>query len=533
MMAMIKRFKKTFSISIYRLFVGAIICTAPIFCSAEIVINEIMYDFGSAAKDESDSGREWIEIKNTNDVPYDFNEALCPESGSMKSSARRFATASNDYPICVFSGQTTIPPGGFALITNGPSNFSGYTGLILKSNFSLPNSSSTLTVLNDGVNLTDSVFYDKNMRGYHDGNSLQLSGTSWIAALPTPGAANTTAVSEPPSDPSSSEPPSNNDYNTQSINTQNTSGSGGSHPVEPQIFAFIKSEVSSIIGADTIFSGSTLGLDKKPIENARYLWSFGDGAMKEGQTVAHSYFAPGTYLVILEVSVGDFNASARTKIGAAKSGFSIEKVETGGEGFIEIKNSLPREANISRWILRTNGKTFTFPSPTVILAGNSVAFPNAVTGLEPDLSDTELFYPNGALAIKFEQKIVTTKIAAVKPVAHTIIPKIETVEPVPDKEIPILAVKESSTTVEKPMISEDFSSSTIIYAAAAGASGNYTDWVLALGGLIGVGALVMIFSRRGSGVKAEETIEADLSENSDSKQALTADDFEIEEEKEE
>ncbi|MCG2698987.1 PKD domain-containing protein, partial [Candidatus Parcubacteria bacterium] len=82
-------------------------------------------------------------------------------------------------------------------------------------------------------------------------------------------------------------------------------------PVEPQIFANAGSDKTAIAGADVYFSGKALGLKKEPLESARYLWNFGDGAISEGQNVKHVYKYPGEYIVILDISSGKYSASGR------------------------------------------------------------------------------------------------------------------------------------------------------------------------------------------------------------------------------
>lgn len=496
------------------LFFFAVFSLVPAFCLADVVISEIMYDPKGT---DANAGGEWIEVHNTGADSVDLTKWY-------------FYDNETNHGITT-DGVTEVPADGYAVISSNVTNFknffTGYTGLIFKASFSLNDGEPLAMKSAKDAALSGAVTYSSDWGAKNDGNSLQLSGGNWIAAVPTPGAPNVSAGSQPPPNNQDNPPPAVTESTTAS-STASSSGSVNRAPVEPQIFAFITGDKSAIVGVESIFKGSTFGLDKKPIENARYLWSFGDGTVKEGQTVAHEWRMPGSYLVVLEVSSGEFNASNRQKVSVATANVSISKIESGKSGSIAVKNSLADDVNISRWGLRSKEQTFTFPSPTIILAGATVYFANDTTGLDPDPSATELLYPNGLVASQFSPEAPKAAAAPAsapvsvnqnsKPSAQNNLSK--------SPGAPV--VKKSDNKPLATAVSEPAASSTVIYSAAAAQSGTSLDWILALVGVVGVGAAGVLFSMKPKVVAPNNG--SNEGENGD--KPLRAEDFEIIEEKE-
>ena len=147
---------------------------------AGLMINEIMYDLPG-----SDSGREWIEIKNTNSSTVDATEIKLNENNT-------------NHSLTLSQGNGSIPAGGFAVIANDVQKFladnPSYPGIILKASFSLNNTGELLALKAVDTSL-DQFSYSSSLGANGDGKSLQLVNGLWLAATPTPGLENSASIS--------------------------------------------------------------------------------------------------------------------------------------------------------------------------------------------------------------------------------------------------------------------------------------------------------------------------------------------------
>lgn len=352
--------------------------------NAAVIISEIMYDpaGNDAGSGSSSASREWIEIKNDGDIEIDV-------------SSLKFRENDTDHGLALKQGSVVLPPGGYAIIASSDQrfleDFPAYSGALFDSSFSLSNEGEALVIKYTGDVIIDSVTYEVAWGGKNDGNSLQKSGGSFIAALPTPGGG--TSAGSTPFSVSSSTPA------TPSSNTNQSSN----WPVEQQIFANAGPDKTATVGADMVFEGKALGLEKKPIENARFLWNFGDGTTKEGKSVLYAYKYPGEYIVVLDVSSGYFSASDRVLIKAENSKIIISSLGTSQNNFIELTNPSNYDIDISLWMLRSGMTTFFLPARTYIAGNKKLIFASDTTKIIPQKGErVELLYPNGSLATLFE-----------------------------------------------------------------------------------------------------------------------------------
>ncbi|MEK7128798.1 MAG: PKD domain-containing protein, partial [Patescibacteria group bacterium] len=191
--------------------------------------------------------------------------------------------------------------------------------------------------------------------------------------------------------------------NSETSSSANTTSNSSSWPVEQQIFANAGPDKTVTVGADMVFEGKALGLEKKPIENARFLWNFGDGTTKEGKSVLYAYKYPGEYIVVLDVSSGYFSASDRVLIKAENSKIIISSLGTSQNNFIELTNPSNYDIDISLWMLRSGMTTFFLPARTYIAGNKKLIFASDTTKIIPQKGErVELLYPNGSLATLFE-----------------------------------------------------------------------------------------------------------------------------------
>lgn len=470
----------------------------PFIASAEVQFTEVMYDLESG----SDTGREWIEIYNAGNSPVDV-------------SGYRLHEGTTNHTLSVFQGNGTLPAGGTAIIADNPAKFlidvPNFSGTILDSSFSLSNTGESLA-LKDSVLLDiDQLTYSSDMGANGDGKTLQRSGTSWVAALPTPGsfslATNSSSggssggSSSATSEASNSSSTSSGEESASSATASSSqtvagsaSGSSSKWPTKPQIYADAGSDKRVTVGTPTEFRGEALGIDKKPLENARYLWNFGDGGSAEGQHVLHEYRYPGSYIATLDVSAGEFSNSDKLMVTVVAADLALYSGADALGGYIEIENRGGEETDLSYWQLVSSGKIFTLPKDTFLLAKKSVRFSESVTRLTAS-PVAELHYPNGTLALLSSHS--SSAVSVQSAVAAPVVPVNRST-----------VVSASPQISQTPVVQEE-TSSVVAAVAAAPLSlkasstlfshfGEY-KWFYLLGVLLGSTLVVLFWLGRPSG----------------------------------
>ncbi len=357
-------------------FIMSITLFLPSFVSASVVINEITW-MGTAVS----STDEWIELYNNGFEAVDLTGWVLK--------------AQDDAPMINLSG--SIPGNSFFLLertddTTVPTIIADliYTG-------ALSNDGEVLILNNASGNEIDKVDASA---GWPAGDNttketMQWNGSVWITAAATPRAINSGASESPQQQ--QTQPPS-----------QPSSGGSDSSPyIPPEKLPKIKADAGPdktvVVGASTEFRGQAFGLKDELLDNARFLWTFGDGAAKEGKNITHIYRYPGNYIVVLDITSGDYSAADRALIKATANQFFISEVKIGTEGWIEFENKSKQEIDISGCQIRTNGKVFTFPQSSRILSSAYLVVPSEVSGLvlsqEKDV--IEFLYPGGFKADVF------------------------------------------------------------------------------------------------------------------------------------
>lgn len=374
----------------------------PFLANAGVYINEVAYDISGV-----DEKREWIEIYNDS-------------NSEIKLTDWKFNDGSNhllsEPPKNGGKGSLILPSQNYAVLADNAERFiidyPDYFGILIDTVMNLNNDGDTLKILDDKGNEIDSVSYNKKQGADGDGNSLQKAAGTWGASLSTPGSVN--AGQSSPSNPnngSSSSDGSQSVSSSVSSSAQVEQSFGQSGPVnwpsEERIFANAGGDKTVIVGADTFFFGKSLGLKKEPLDNAKYLWNFGDGSYAEGQNVKHSYKYPGGYIVALDVSSGKFLASDRLNVKAVPNELQIIEAN---KDFIKIKNKSSFLIDISDWFLRNNGSVFKFPESSFIAAGAELSISSEVSKIifTGNGQTAEILYPNGSVAFSYQEKTTSS-----------------------------------------------------------------------------------------------------------------------------
>lgn len=396
-----------------------IVFIVPSLASAQVVINEIMYN-----PQGSDSGREWVELYNSGTA----DETMVGGSGK---GSWRINDGSNhtltDPNSGTGRGSLTIPAGGYLVVANDPNDFisgeyanSGTSSFsVVKSSLSLSNNGGALTLTDGTGAIIDTASFTPTQGGNDDTSSLQRQPDgSWIAALPTPGALNATVAYTAPQTPANSSGGSSSSSQTDQTQSNNSSYVP---PPAPSLYAEAGGNRSVIVAADAVFDASAYDKMQTLLDptNVRFLWNFGDGTSAEGAAVLHHFSYPGRYAVVLQIAQNKNAAMDEIVVTAEAAAMSFSLLSDGG---IEIKNLAEHDLDLSGWVIQYASGNFSnqfiLPETSKLLAGSSMRVSPTTLQFRAS-SSTMLEYPNGALALAMGESTAATnaQVPATIPIA--------------------------------------------------------------------------------------------------------------------
>jgi len=336
----------------------------PVSGWAQMVMTEIMYDVPG-----TDSGREWVEVRNGGQDAVDL-------------SAWKLFEANVSHKITAM-GVSQVAPGGYAIIADSPEKFMSdnpnFSGPLFDSAFSLSSDGEAL-VLRDAVGAdADSVSYDPMIGAKGDGMSLQrVADGRWVSAMPTPGSATTAVQSETVAlvdDAGSDSESGSGEGGVSSVSQDSQSGSAHSSQVLANTSADeVELEVTS--------GRARLGLIDTAIEfRARvrkgasatssidHAWSMGDGSVRHGAVIDHTYRFAGFYSVVL-------NSSSRASVAVSRVAVRIMEPQISIIGltdqYVEVENHGSSEINIGGWSFQTEAGRFIVGADTIIASKGSL-----------------------------------------------------------------------------------------------------------------------------------------------------------------
>lgn len=346
--------------------------------SAQVLINEIMYDLEGA-----DSGREWIEIKNTSGQSVDLIDW-------------KFFENATNHGLTFYQGGQSLAAGEYAVIVDKPDLFladwPSYQGIILDSStFSLSNSGETFSLRDAQGNDIDSVAYTSDWGAGGDRNSLQKISASWQAAVPTPGKSNQGQTSTEGGSTSQSASSANTTAAFSQIETVVLSAGGGI------------SELTLSLGKDRLAAAgipvelrAQVTAQGREISGANVSWSFGDGSVGQGIEVSHTYEYPGKYATVARVSYGIAETLGRLIVNVVP--LSLEVAAQDGEsGYVKITNNSTSELHFGGLRVLSGGQNFVLPKDTILLPKSTIAVSSKTLGfkIKPEAA---LILPDGKLA---------------------------------------------------------------------------------------------------------------------------------------
>lgn len=372
----------------------------PLYAALEIT--EIMYD-----PQGTDTDREWVEIHN-------------PDAQSVDLSQWSFWQGGTNHKIHTDDGTTApvIPAASYAIIAhNTASMLAGWpqtTGLIFDASFSLKNTGE-LIELKNGDNVVDQINFDPTIGAAGDGNSLQKNASGvFVAAPPTPDAplsvttsASVPAATSAPASAPTSTPDSSDSVETQAVTDSTLTdetiaaassdpdqGDLSSFPTSPQITAKINASATWTVGVSGVASAAATGLQGQPLENAQYLWNFGDGTSAQDQKVSHTYKEAGQYIISLSVGSGQYSASDRVVVNVIAPRISLSS--TMDKNSVTLENDSASELDLSGFFIISHDQRFIFPQNSFIGNHQTLTLDSDTLGMSVD-ADTTLSYPNGVV----------------------------------------------------------------------------------------------------------------------------------------
>lgn len=353
----------------------------PLFSSGQVVINEIAW-MGTTES----ANNEWMELRNSGSASIDLTGwTLFSQDGTPT--------------INLLGG---VAAGGFFLLERTDDNTLPsiiadqiYTG-------ALSNSGEKLVLKNAAGEIVDEINGSDNWKisGVETiGNNTtketaqRTSSGNWITAVSTPKSANSGSAN---SNQSSQENQSQSQSNQTSTNQL---------PIEeklPTLIVNAGEDKIALSGQNIVFKAIAYGLEEKPLENAYYLWNFGDGSVKKGNPVSYIYKYPGEYKVVLSVSSGILTGSDESKIKIIQPSLEISELKPGENGYLEIHNYSSFDLDISGLGISDAKNYFYFPENTKISANVFLAIGVEISKISfPPADKATLISSNGVEIASF------------------------------------------------------------------------------------------------------------------------------------
>lgn len=256
---------------------------------------------------------------------------------------------------------------------------------------------------------------------------------------------------------------------------------------------------AKILASKTAFTGEPLeikaeifGFDEEKIVLGRLSWNFGDGGSllqtNNFEEFTHTYYYPGEYVLYLEYykrkSVVP-DAINKMTIKVIPTSVIISKVGDAKDFFIELSNNAPSDMDISGWIINANGKIFTLPKNTIIMAKKQMTIPGRITGFTyGDQSNLKLFSGVGEMVFDYSgMRQVAESTARTSSPANAL-----------------------SAATDAPIYPKNLSASSVNSIGLPDAGNNNSSWmipfILAL--LVGSGAAGVYYIRRQKAAGAVE-----------------------------
>ncbi len=323
---------------------------------AAVVISEIAW-MGSAVS----ANDEWIELKNTSDLPIDVTDWVLVSSEDLLVLLSG-ELAAGSYAVLERTDDDSAPGAAFLI----------YTG-------ALSNSGTTLTLRDGDGAIMDQVAGGENWESVGGDNTTketaQLTESGWVTAGATPGADNKSVTTQSEPDEAGETGANDTDASNDTV-TKNTSG-GGSNKTQLQrpdydLRLSIEGPSQVYVNQPVFFEAQAAGLGPVHLDSLKYQWNFGDMHTAKKKQPTHSYRYPGSYVVVLDAGYASHHGVERHEITVLPVSFSVTRNERGD---VQIHNDAPYEVDLSEYVIRVGADRMVLPPRTILLAKSTITIP--------------------------------------------------------------------------------------------------------------------------------------------------------------
>jgi hypothetical protein len=427
---------------------------------AGLEITEIMYN-----PDGTDTNREWVKIHNNG------NDTVTIIPGRADS-AWRFSDDVDGTELHLINDELIIEPNTYAILASDKNTFiSEYTefnGPVADTSMSLSNISGTVRIWN-GSNPRNLIAskeypYSDNPIVNEDNDTNSTSNSDDIIS--------SSLISNNPNDESK----------VYKITTK---------IISPKIVT---------AGVPFTIDHSTTGLKKEKIILGKFVWNFGDGMKKEGNTSSpfpYIYQYPGDYVLTLAYSDSTFDAvpdtTDRLVVKVIPASIIISSVGIPIDPFIEIENNSNYEMSLRGWIIKGSVHSFVIPEGMVVLPNKKLKLSPKITGFDfNDLNSISIIDQTGQIFATYPNKIIPTiKYSTSKNTNKTVFENVVKSDIVENNQIE--NVKNNSEIINLNDLGASASSSNDLPSLGR----SFYSW-LGLVGIIAIGIVSIIVLRRKS-----------------------------------
>lgn len=355
-----------------------------------LIINEVMYDL-----EGTDTDREWIEIYNDGAESIDL-------------ATYKFFESSSNHGLTPVAGGSSLAVGAYAIIADTSTKFMqdwpNFSGILFDSSFSLTNDPGETLALKDASGVViDQVTYDPSVGASGDGTTLNRSGSSFVAAVATPGAVNT-----------SSSPPSGG-------------GSGGEPSVAPsvtstkKIVEYTEPKISAeIVLPSTVFAGMPVeikpvvrGYSNEILTRGTFSFMYGDGGVFDTDTTSnqifYTYTYPGEYVLTFEYKRNPYMPAVDATDRMIVHVVPLTAILTLGEDMhsVIIENKTNFEINLKGWNLVTdNGEIIPIQKSVIVLPNKSLTLSLGALGYQSAIFTPITLYDQSQKMIATTKKFI-------------------------------------------------------------------------------------------------------------------------------
>lgn len=449
----------------------------PLFAHADVFINEIAW-----AGTDISANDEWIELYNSGTEAVDLSGWLIQASDGSPAISLEGEIAGGGFFLLERTDDETVPAVNADQI---------YTG-------ALSNSGELLRLYDvDGliVHTVDgsggwSIGGDAASRA-----TLQRTSGGWVTAAGTPNSTNAggdDSSNDDSEDDSGDDTPADDDEEDSSVD-DGDSDLPDDDPVDTDVVSqssddpkekrhlrdveITKNRITVLAGSPVTLSAESFDQHNDRLWNVSYIWNVGDGEILEGDTVVHEWKHSGTYVVATTAWKGNEELVVKFNVVVREAAISISDYKIGSDGYIEIKNDTTKEVNLSQWSIQSGSNIRLIPHNTFVSAGSSVRLYAEGLGFTP-VDKPILRYPGGKVVAEVKRSI-SDQVASVL-------------------NAPLIQVADAATEEKNKEIQENKENKNVFVPETEPQNSSMLWWIVALVGLIGIGAIAVVLLTRQS-----------------------------------